>query len=48
MGCIVIEIVWRIAGVNAAIWYNATHYYANSSRNSSRLQNRRCELTIKH
>ena len=47
MGCIVIAIVWRIAGVNAPIWYNATHYYANSSCNSSRLKNRRCDLTIK-
>ena len=46
MGCIVIEIVCRIAGVNAPIWYNATHYYANSSHNSLRLKNRRCELTI--
>ena len=33
--------------MNAPIWYNATHYYANSSRNSSRLKNRRCELTIR-
>ena len=47
MGCIVIAIVWRIAGVNAPIWYNATHYYANSSRNSSRLKSRRCDLTIR-
>ena len=47
MGCIVIAIVWRIAGVNAPIWYNATHYYANSSCNSLRLKNRRCDLTIK-
>ena len=33
--------------MNAATWYNATHYCANSSRNSSRLKNRRCELTIR-
>ena len=38
----VITIVWTIAGVNALIWYNATHYYANSSR----LENRRCELAL--
>ena len=45
MGCIVIAIVWRITGANAAIWYNAIHYYANSLCNSSCLNNRRCELT---
>ena len=44
--CIVIPIVWATAGVNAPTWYNATHYYVNSSRNSSRLKNRRCELTF--
>ena len=42
MDCIVITIVWRIAGVNAPIWYNATHYYANSSC----LKKHRCDLTI--
>ena len=38
MGCIVIAIVLRIADVSAPIWYNATHYCANSSRNSSSLK----------
>ena len=28
--------------MNAPIWYNVTHNYANSSR----LKNRRCDLTI--
>ena len=36
--CIVITIVWTIASVNAPTWCNATHYYANSSRNSWRLK----------
>ena len=36
--CNVITIVWMIADVNAPTWYNATHYYANSSCNSSRLK----------
>ena len=33
--------------MNEPTWYNATHYYANSSRNSLRLKNRRCELTLR-
>ena len=44
--CIVITIVWTIAGVNAPTWYNATYYYANSWRNSLRLKNRKCELIL--
>ena len=36
--CIVIAIVWTITGLNVPTWCKATHYYANSSRNSSRLK----------
>ena len=46
MDCIVITIDWTIAGVNAPTWYNATHNYAKSPRNSSRLKNRRCESSF--
>ena len=46
--CIVITVVWTIAGVNVPTRSNATHYYVNSSRNSSRLKNRKCELTLIH
>ena len=46
--CIVIAIVWIITDVNAPTWYTATHYYANNSRNSSRLKNRWCELTLRY
>ena len=31
MDCIVVAIVWTIAGVNAHTWYTATHNYAKSS-----------------
>ena len=41
-----IPIVWTIAGVNTPTWYNATHYYVNSSCNSPRLENYKCELTV--
>ena len=46
MGCIVIKIVWKITGVNVPTWYNATHNYVNSPRNSSRLKNCRCESSL--
>ena len=36
--CIVITIVWTIAGVNAPTQYNVTHYYVNTSHNSSYLK----------
>ena len=48
MDCIVIAIVWTIAGVNAPTLYNATHNYMNSSRNSLSLKNCKCEWTITH
>ena len=44
--CIVIGLGWTISGVNAPIWCNVTHYYVNSSHNSSRIKNLRCELTL--
>ena len=46
MDCIVIAIVWTIAAASVPTWYNATHNYANSSRNSSCLKNRRCESSL--
>ena len=46
MDCIVITIVWTIAGVNAPTWYKATHNHRNSSGNSSCLKNRRCENSL--
>ena len=46
MGCIIIVIVWTIAGVNAPTWYNATHNYVTSLHNSSHLKNHRCESSL--
>ena len=37
----------QIANVSAPTYYGTTHYLANSSFNSSRLINRKCELTRK-
>ena len=47
MGCIVLN--GRIHTWNSPNYcdYNATHSYANSSHNSSRLKSRRCELTLR-
>ena len=47
MGCIVPSGCIHTCNSPNYCYYNAIHGYANSSHNSSRLKNRRCELTLR-